>query len=66
MQISDLNNEYPKDILIHKLFTHALLTILYHLFFIDIIVIFPTQVRKCSALKTDLNMFFLENRLKKR
>lgn len=53
MQIYDLNNEYLKDILIHKLFTHALLTILCHLLFVDLMVTFPAQVRKYSALEID-------------
>lgn len=52
MQIYDLNNEYLKDILIHKLFTHALLTMC-HLLFVDLMVTFPAQVRKYSALEID-------------
>lgn len=61
MQISDLNNEYPEDTLIHKLCTHALLTILNHLFFADIMITLPTQ-QNVFCLKTRLicilrNMF---------
>lgn len=53
MQTSDPNNESPKDTLIHKLCTHALLTTLNHLFFADTMVILPTQEIMCSAFKTD-------------
>ena len=50
--VSDLNNEHPKDILIHKSFTQVLLTILHNLFFADVVRLFH-QVRKCSAIVTD-------------